>query len=143
MPSEYAIVAEMYAYAALFMVIGSFGMETGFFRFAKDKSIVDEHSSNSLSKVFSSSFTFLLTNALVLVFFGLCLYKNIADAIGHRNHPEFILYFLFIISLDLISTIPFALLRQQNKAIKFASIKTLNIVVNIFFKLFFLLVCPY
>ena len=143
MPSEYAIVAEMYAYAALFMVIGSFGMETGFFRFAKDKSIVDEHSSNSLSKVFSSSFTFLLTNALVLVFFGLCLYKNIADAIGHGNHPEFILYFLFIISLDLISTIPFALLRQQNKAIKFASIKTLNIVVNIFFNLFFLLLCPY
>ena len=36
MPSEYAIVAEMYAYAALLMVIGSFGMETTFFRFFLD-----------------------------------------------------------------------------------------------------------
>ena len=32
-PSEYAVVSEMYAYAAFFMVLGSFGMETTFFRF--------------------------------------------------------------------------------------------------------------
>ena len=142
MPSEYAIVAEMYAYAALFMVLGSFGMETGFFRFAKDKNTVNQHPNNSVSKVFSSAFTFLLTNAVIIVFIGLCFYQNIANTIGHGNYPEFVLYFLFIIGLDLISTIPFALLRQQNKAIKFASIKTLNIAINIFFNLFFLLLCP-
>jgi len=143
MPSEYAIVAEMYAYAALFMVIGSFGMETGFFRFVKDKNIVDQHSSDSVSKVFSSSFTFLFINAFIIVVLGLCFCQNIANTIGYGNHPQFVLYFLFIICLDLISVIPFALLRQQNKAIKFASIKTLNIAINIFFNLFFFLLCPY
>ena len=143
MPSEYAIVAEMYAYAALFMVIGSFGMETGFFRFVKDKNIVDQYSIDSVSKVFSSSFTFLFINAFIIVFLGLCFYQNIADTIGYGNYPQFVLYFLFIIGLDLISVIPFALLRQQNKAIKFASIKTFNIAINIFFNLFFLLLCPY
>lgn len=143
MPSEYAIVAEMYAYAALFMVIGSFGMETGFFRFAKDTNVVEKYPSNSVSKVFSSSFIFLFINALILVFLGLFFYQNIADTIGHGNHPEFILYFLFIIALDLISVLPFALLRQKNKAITFASIKTVNIIINIFFNLFFLILCPY
>jgi len=93
--------------------------------------------------VFSSSFIFLCINALIIVFLGLCFRQNIADVIGHSNHSEFVLYFLFIIGLDLISIVPFALLRQQNKAIKFASIKTLNITINIFFNLFFLILCPF
>ena len=32
-PSEYAVLSEMYAYAAFFMALGSCGMETAFFRF--------------------------------------------------------------------------------------------------------------
>ena len=56
MPSEYAIVAEMYAYAAFLMVVGSFGMETTFFRFSKETTLKNSYNINST--VFSSSFAF-------------------------------------------------------------------------------------
>ena len=52
---------------------------------------------------------------------------NIAKLIRHEAHPEYIIFFILIIGLDLISIIPFALLRQRNQAIKFATIKTINI----------------
>jgi O-antigen/teichoic acid export membrane protein len=135
-PSEYAIVSEMYAYAALLMVFGSFGMETTFFRFT-------EISGSSKSTVFSTAFNFLLANAIALLVLGITFHKKIGQLIQHPNHPEYILLFLFIISLDLLSIIPFALLRQQNKAFKFAIIKTINIAINIFFNIFFLVLCPY
>tara|TARA_B100001250_G_scaffold414231_1_gene451422 strand:- start:3430 stop:4905 length:1476 start_codon:yes stop_codon:yes gene_type:complete len=135
-PSEYAIVSEMYAYAAFIMVLGSCGMETAFFRFS-------DVANFSRPKVFGTAFNFLLTNSIIILFIGALFYKKIGGLIQHNEHPEYVLFFLFIISLDLLSIIPFSLLRQQNKAFKFAAIKTLNILINIFFNIFFLLFCPY
>ena len=134
-PSEYAVVSEMYAYAAFFMVLGSFGMETAFFRFTETKAYRDKN-------IFGTAFAFLVFNACLLSLLGLIFQNQIADIVQHQNHPEYILYFIGIISIDLLSIIPFALLRQKNKAIKFALIKTINIGVNIFFNIFFLLICP-
>ena len=80
-PSEYAIVSEMYAYAALLMVFGSFGMETTFFRFT-------EISGSSKSTVFSTAFNFLLVNAIALLVLGITFHKKIGQLIQHPNHPE-------------------------------------------------------
>ena len=63
-PSEYAILSEMYAYAAFFMVLGSFGMETAFFRFI-------EKGEQKNQNIFSTAFFFLLLNALILSLLGL------------------------------------------------------------------------
>lgn len=135
-PSEYAVVTEMYVYAALFIIIGSFGMETAFFRFTGS-------SQSSKASVFSTAYTFLLANATLILGLGLVFYKKISSIIEYENNPEYVLIFLVIIFLDLITTIPFSLLRQRNKAIKFATIKIINIAINIFFNIFFLVVCPY
>ena len=135
-PSEYAVVSEMYAYAAFFMVLGSFGMETTFFRFMQ----VEKNNINS--NAFSTAFLFILFNGCLLSVLGLFFQDQIASAIRHENHPEYVTYFIFIITLDLLSIVPFALLRQQNKAFKFAFFKTINICINIFFNIFFLLICP-
>ena len=135
MPSEYAILAEMYAYAALIMVLGSFGMETAFFRFYT--------TTKNPSSVFSTAFSFVLSNAILFLFLGSVFQQEIANFLGHSNHPEYVLYFVLIIGFDLFSIIPFSILRQQNKALKFAVIKTVNILINISLNLFFLLLCPY
>ena len=135
-PSEYAIVSEMYAYAALIMVMGSFGMETAFFRY------INQYQKKNFNSVFSTAFTFLSINALIIILLGCLFHKSIAGVIGYTNQPNYILYFAFIIGLDLLCVIPFALLRQQNKAIKFAVVKTVNILINIFCNLFFLLLLP-
>ncbi|MBJ05080.1 MAG: polysaccharide biosynthesis protein [Flavobacteriales bacterium] len=142
MPSEYAIIAEMYAYAGLFMVIGSFGMETTFFRFVKNEAIKSSSTENT-RKVFSTAFTFLIFNTLILLFLGFLFLEDISFIIEHENHPEYIALFIIIVSLDLLSVIPFSILREQNRAVTFAVIKTINICINIFFNLFFLLLCPY
>ena len=135
-PSEYAVVSEMYAYAAFFMVLGSFGMETTFFRFMQ----IEKSKKNS--NAFSTAFFFVVFNGFLLSVIGFFFQDQIAHLIRHESHPEYITCFIFIIALDLLSIIPFALLRQQNKAFKFAFLKTLNICINIFFNIFFLLICP-
>jgi O-antigen/teichoic acid export membrane protein len=47
-----------------------------------------------------------------------------------------------IVALDAFTSIPFARLRLENKAWKFAIIKLINICTNIGFNLFFLIYCP-
>ena len=134
-PSEYAVVTEMYAYAALLMVVGSFGMETTFFRFISNKNL-------NTKSVFSTAFWALSFNAfLLLVTIGL-LYKDVAYLISHYENPEYILFFTAIIAFDLLSIIPFSLLRHHNYAIRFSLLKTINIFLNIFFNIFFLVLCP-
>ncbi|MEA3476695.1 MAG: oligosaccharide flippase family protein, partial [Bacteroidota bacterium] len=54
----------------------------------------------------------------------------------------YIVYFALIIGIDAFLAIPFARLRQQNKALKFAIIKIINVLSNIGFNFFFLLICP-
>jgi O-antigen/teichoic acid export membrane protein len=48
---------------------------------------------------------------------------------------------IVIIALDAITSIPFARLREQNKAKRFAIVKSVNIFVNILFNLFFIGFC--
>ena len=90
-PSEYAIISEMYAYAALLMVMGSFGVETAFFRFS-DKMKGD------LKSVFGTSFWFLFFNTSLLFVLGALFYKDIAVIIRHEGNSDYVLYFLIIIS---------------------------------------------
>jgi len=135
-PSEYAVVSEMYAYAAFLMVLGSCGMETTFFRFT------DSQKKEKTQQTFSTAFFFIFFNSILLITLGTLFQEQLAGAIRHTKNPEYITYFIAIISLDLLATIPFALLRQENKAIKFAMIKTTNILINIFLNIFFLIICP-
>jgi len=49
---------------------------------------------------------------------------------------------VIIVGIDAFTAIPFALLRKQNKALKFATIKIINVVVNISLNFLFLLFIP-
>ena len=124
LPSEYAIVTEMYAYASMLMILGSFGMETSMFRY------INKYKKQDSSTIFSTAFAFVFFNAITLLIIGSVFYQSISNSIGYNNNPEYVLYFAFIIAFDLITIIPFALLRQQNKAKSFAFIKTINIIIN-------------
>ena len=50
---------------------------------------------------------------------------------GYAEHTEYIEWFAIIIALDAVSSILFARLREQDKAIRFALIRLINIFVNI------------
>lgn len=130
----YGIVTNLYSYVAFFMVFLTYGMETGFFRFASNNSNPEKVYSTSLIALFFTSSVFI-----VLVLF---LKNNLAAIINYPNHPEYILWLAIILAIDALTAIPFAQLRLTNKPFKFAFIKLVNIGANISFNLFFLLVCP-
>ena len=133
-PDIYGIVTNLYSYVAFFMVFLTYGMETGFFRFASKNA--------DSEKVYSTSLVSLVFTSLVFIILVLFLKSNLANAINYPNHSEYILWLAIILGIDAITAIPFARLRLNNRPIKFAFIKLVNIGFNIAFNLFFLLLCP-
>lgn len=133
--AEFGVNTLMYSYVTFFNVLLTYGMETAFFRFSQKQ--------DNPAQVYSTALTSLISSSL---FFGLLFgvfSPQIASVINVPEHPEYVVYFTAIIALDAISAVPFAYLRQQNKALKFAIVKNINIFTNILLNLYFLLLCPY
>ena len=84
---------------------------------------------------FLKSLAFLLAT----IFFS----KTIAGWIEYPDHPEYVRWFAWILTLDALSKIPFARLRARNKAALFAGINLTGILINFGLNLFFILLCPY
>lgn len=131
---EYGVVTELYAYAAFLLVLLTYGMETTFFRFAE--------SEEDKSRVYSTSLIALLTTSSVFIILTMLFSGELATVIRYSSNREYIIYFGLIIGLDAFMSIPFASLRQQRRAFRFASLKIINVVVNISLNLFFLYMCP-
>lgn len=132
--AEYGIVTNLYSYMAFLLVILTYGMETGFFRFASKKKDKEKAYSSALISLFSTSIGFLL---LVLAFS-----RTIAGWIDYPDHPEYIVWVAIIVVLDTLIAIPFAKLRIESKAVKFAVLKFINIFLTIFLNVFFFSICP-
>ncbi len=131
---EFGIVTNLYAYMAFLLVFLTYGMETGFFRYASDKKNKEQVYSSTLISLFLTSASFVL---VVLTFSD-----TIAQWMDYQNHPEYIQWIAIILALDAFTSIPFAKLRIESKAIKFATLKLINIFFNVFFNVFFLSICP-
>ena len=134
--ADYGVVTNLYSWTALLLVILTYGMETGFFRFAnKNKENAGEVYSTTLISVGVTS----------LIFAAICLFfsQKIADMLGYSNYPEYISMLGVVVAIDAFASIPFAYLRFINRPIKFAAIKFLYIVLNIVFNIFFLVGCPW
>ncbi|KAB2826663.1 MAG: lipopolysaccharide biosynthesis protein, partial [Paludibacter sp.] len=67
----------------------------------------------------------------------------IAQVLGYEQHPEYIAMLGAVIAMDAFGSIPFAWLRFSSRPIKFAALKLLMIITNIFFNIFFLVICPW
>ncbi|MCL3780185.1 lipopolysaccharide biosynthesis protein [Prolixibacteraceae bacterium JC049] len=133
--SEYGVVVNLYAYMALLLILLTYGIETSFFRFAGK--------TNRPEKVFSTSLISLLATSLMFLVLIVCNTTRIAQLIDYSGNSEYIRWMAIIIALDAVTAIPFAQLRFRKKAVKFASIKMINILVMIGLNLFFLLLCPW
>ena len=133
---EYGIVANLYAYTALFVVLLTYGMETGFFRFINTKE-EREPMRVYASTFYSVAFTSSLFIGLILLFVN-----PVSSALGYDTNPEYVGMMGCIVAVDDFCCIPFAYLRYKNRPIRFAGLKLLSIFFNIFLNLFFLIICP-
>ena len=133
--ADYGTVNVFYAYAAFFMIVLTYGMETAFFRF--------HESQENKEKVFSTALTSLIVTSLTFLFLASVFSNQISGWIGYPDHKEYIIWFAWILAVDALCSIPFARLRAQNRAKRFALIKMINIVIMIGLNLFFILLCPW
>ncbi|MEG1762463.1 MAG: oligosaccharide flippase family protein [Bacteroidales bacterium] len=134
-PAEYGVVTEFYAYMAFFMVLLTYGMETAFFRFIQKY--------KSYTAVYSTSLWSLLCTSSIFFLAVFLNKESLANWMGTSGASSYILCFALILVADVLSVLPFCLLREENKAFRFAILKMINIATNIGLNLFFILYCPH
>jgi O-antigen/teichoic acid export membrane protein len=133
---EFGVITELYSYVAILIVILTHGMETAFFRFS-------EQDKEGRDTIFGTSLVSVFTLALLFVLVMITFSHSIAAAIRYPQHPEYIIWFGIIISLDALMSIPFARLRAENRPVQFAFIKLTGIFVNIVLVLLFVVAIPW
>ena len=126
----YGIITNIYAYVALAMVLLTFGMETTYFRFT-NKTHTDSQT------VYSTTLISVGTVSLLFAVLVLLLLSPISQLMGYGEHPDYVGVMAVTVAIDAFLCIPFAHLRQQKKAMKFAALKLLNIVMSILLNVFY------
>lgn len=129
---EFADVSIVFAWLVFFNVILSYGMETAFFRFFNSEEDKKKVISTATVSIFWSS----------LVFLGIALLYRKALADWSNINVEYVTYTIWILALDALVIIPFSKLRAEKRPLFYAVIKIGNVLINVAFNLFFLLVLP-
>lgn len=134
---DFGIVTNLYGWVALLLVLLTFGMETGFFRFINKKEETEP------MRVYATTMAWVggLSGAFLLL--SLLFLQPIADALRYTAPLEYLGMMLGITAVDAFCCIPFAYLRYAGQAYRFAGIKLLGIFLNILLNIFFLVICPW
>lgn len=132
-PSEYGIVNLVYAGLAFLNVIFTFGMESAYLRYAKDRD-----TANDTFKTIQIALGGVATLLVVMFYFlspVVMPAMNLVDT-GNQN-----LYWLMlgIVWFDTMVIVPFAELRLVRRQWMFAILKTGNIIVNVALQFYLIL----
>lgn len=130
----FGVYTELYAYVSFLLIVLTYGLETALFNFSRLEA--------DKEKVYSTILISVTVSSIIFLSFASLFSANIASFIRYPQHPEYISWFAFILTTDSIAAIAFAKLREQQKAKKFAFIRSVNIMSNIGLNLFFIVWCP-
>lgn len=133
-PEEYGVIINIYSFISILLVIFTYGMETGFFRFSREKNSQD---------VYNTTLSILGITSLLLIVLSFSFANKISLYFYDGNYFVSIILVGVIVALDSLLSIPFAKLRLDNRPIKFGFIKLISIFCNIAFNIIFLVVIPY
>ena len=131
--ADYGIVTNIYAWTALLLVLLTYGMETGFFRFVNREDY-------DAASVYKTAFFTLLTTSTFFALLVILFQQPIANILGYADHSEFIAMMFATVAVDAFACIPFAYLRYQKRPIRFAALKLLFVILNIAFNILFLVI---
>ncbi|MCK9281439.1 MAG: oligosaccharide flippase family protein [Melioribacteraceae bacterium] len=124
-PTDFGIYSNIYAYLAFLNIVYIYGVDAAFLKFS---SIAVNDSEKS--RVFSTSFWTIFISSLLfslLLYFlkpSICIIMELPE--NYRYLYDYLIYILFF---DTLALIPFAYLRLQRKALSFAVIKFINIMI--------------
>ena len=131
-PGKYGEVTLIFSWFAIFNVFLAYGMETAFFRFYKE--------ADNRKKVVSTSLLSIMGSTILLVLIGIFFKEKLSNVLN--IDLVFMNYVLGILALDALAIIPFAWLRANEKPMRYAIVKILNVSLNLGFTLFFLILLP-
>ncbi|RRQ49985.1 polysaccharide biosynthesis protein [Maribacter algicola] len=131
-PGTYGEVTLIFTWFAIFNIFLAYGMETAFFRFYKD--------SENKKKVVSTSLLSLGVSSFIFLLIGLLFKSALATALNIE--PRYMNFVLSILVLDALVIVPFAWLRANEKPMRYAIVKTINVALNLGLNLFFLILLP-
>ncbi|MDR3327735.1 MAG: oligosaccharide flippase family protein [Prevotellaceae bacterium] len=134
---EYGVVGLLYSWIALIITILTYGMETGYFRFA-----TTQPNETAADRVYTTTLTSIASTSILFVIVFAFFYPQISVLMMLPDYSELVMVMAVTVAIDAFSTIPFAYLRLKHKPVKFMSIKILMIVCNVLFNVFFLIICP-
>ncbi|MDR2854264.1 MAG: oligosaccharide flippase family protein [Prevotellaceae bacterium] len=134
--ADYGTVANLYSWTALLLVILTYGMETGLFRFINKAEEKPDH-------VYSTSMISVGTTSLLFAVLVFLFSPQIASWLKYPAHPEYIWLLGLSVAMDAFACIPFAYLRYKKMPLRFSAIKVLYVLLNISLNLFFFLACPF
>lgn len=135
MPADVGTNTEFYAYISFLNIVFTYGMETALFNFTSKEP--------GNANVYGTAFRSVLVSTFVLTVPVLIFAGDIAETLRHYGHADFVVWSILIVATDALAAIPFAQLRQQNRAKRFAMIKLVNIAVNVALNIFFLGLCKH
>lgn len=131
---QYGIYTDLYAYAALLIVLFSLRLDTAYFRFgSRPDTQTDALGSAFLPIIFSSALVLALGNVFA---------QPIAVMLEYPESPHYVRWFSIIMALDIMALLPYAHLRLSNKARSFVKFKVFNVMLTMALVLLFLEVIP-
>lgn len=134
---QYGVVTLIYAVVALALIILTYGMETGFFRFANHERWKDP------MQVYSTAMASLAVSGAAFIAIVCSLAGPISGALHCSDHHSFVVVMAVCVAIDAFTALPFSYLRYRSRAVRFAVVRLTNIALNIGLNLFFILGCPW
>jgi O-antigen/teichoic acid export membrane protein len=136
---EFGVYTNLYAWVALLLIVLTYGMETGLFRFINRK----DGEGHDPDRVYATTLYSIAGTSLLFLATALLFLSPISRALHYDTHPEYLAMMAGVAAVDALCSIPFAYLRYKGKALRFMAIRMLNIGLNIFLNIFLLIICPW
>lgn len=111
----FAQFSNLYAIISFVNIFLSFGFETTYFRFSADE--------GQEGKTFNTTFFFLFALSAAFLLAVYIFNQPLADFLGYKTHPEYILWFAIIAFLDNLLVIPLAWLRFHNRPLAYTGVR--------------------
>ncbi len=135
--AEYGVVTFVYSVVALALIILTYGLETGFFRFANH----DDY--RNPMEVYSTALISLGISSTAFVVLVAIFLSPVSVWMECPGNESYVMMMALCVAVDAFTALPFSYLRFRKRPMRFAMLRLVNIGVNISLNLFFILLCPW
>ncbi|MCX6557103.1 MAG: polysaccharide biosynthesis C-terminal domain-containing protein [Candidatus Aminicenantes bacterium] len=130
--ADMGIYTNIYAYLAFLNIFYIYGMDAAFMKYSSLAGAEEK------KKVFSTAYVFVCLSTLALTSLLLLLRIPFGQLMAvPARYSRLIYYVILILLFDTLALVPFANLRLERKAGKFAALKLANILINLGLNLLF------